>query len=171
MRRFPRYTSLAWKSLLVLPIFMVAVLTVVAGPSYNSARVMDTPTGPLTVWGYVYDLGGQPLEGANVVVTIVESGATASGTTGSDGRYQAVPDITADKYDLGYTIQVVATYNSAQQSTSVPVDQDMHDFGIAQVDVHYTYEIPEFGGVVGLAFAMLAVCVVALLVIGRRVVR
>lgn len=170
-RRFPRYTAMAWKSLLVLPVFTVVALTALAGPSYNSARIMDTPIGPLSVYGYVYDMGGQPLEGATVVVTILESGATATDTTGPDGSYVADPDIPADKYDLGYTIQVVATYNSNQQSTSVLVDQDMHDFGVAQVDVHYTYEIPEFGSIVGLAFAMVAVCVVALLVIGRRVVR
>ena len=167
MKRFPRYTALTWKSLLVLPIFTVAVLTVVAGPSYNSARVMDTPIGPLTIFGYVYDLEGQPLEGASVVVTIVETSATATGSTGADGRYQA-SEIDSSGYDLGFTIHVVATYNSAQESIDVLVDQDMHDFGIGQVDVQYTYEIPEFGGGLGFALVLVVVCAIALVMLGRR---
>jgi len=168
MRRFPRCTTFAWKSLLVLPIFTVAVLAVVAGPSYNAAHVMDTPLIPLTVAGHVYDLAGQPLEGANVVVTIVETGGTASGVTDSTGAYVAQPDIPVDKYDLGNTIRVVATYNSAQETVNVPVNQSIHDYGIATIDVHYTYEIPEFGSGLGLAFALVAVAAVGFVLVGRK---
>lgn len=166
MRRFPRYTTLAWKSLLVLPIFAVAVLAVVAGPTSNGAHIMAT--GPLTISGYVYDLAGNPLEGANVVVLIVQTSFTASATTGADGSYQALPDIPPASYDLGNTIQVTATYNSAEEQVSVPVTQDMIDFGMAQIDVHYTYEIPEFGTGFGFAFVMVVIAALAVVVLGRK---
>ncbi len=171
MRRFPRCTTFAWKSLLVLPIFTLAVLAVVAGPSYNAAHVMDTPLLPLTVAGHVYDLAGQPLEGANVVVTILGTGGTASGVTDATGAYVAQPDIPVDKYDLGNTIRVVATYNSAQETVDVIVNQTVHDEGFAVIDVHYTYEIPEFGSGIGLAFAFVAVAAIAVILLGRRSVR
>jgi hypothetical protein len=132
---------------------------------------MDQPLVPLTIAGHVYDLAGQPLEGATVVITVVETGATTSGTTNALGAYTAMPDIPMDKYDLGYTLRAVATYNSAQETVNVIVDQDMHDFGLAVIDIHYTYEIPEFGSGIGLAFAFVAIAAIAVVLLGRRSVR
>jgi hypothetical protein len=145
---------------------MIFAFTAVAGETGNRAQIMAT--GPLSVWGHVYDLAGQPLAGAEVVVTIVRTGATATGTTDSNGLYQATPDISYTQYEVGDTIRVVADYDGAQQQTTTPVTQDMEDTGMGEVDVHYTYEIPEFGSALGLAFAFVAIAAVAVVVLSRR---
>ena len=169
MRRFPRYSALAWKPLLILPMITIVAVTALAGETGNRAQILAT--GPLTVYGFVYDLAGQPLEGASIVVTIVETSSTAYATTAANGAYQAEPDIPQTGYDVGNTIRVVATLDSHQQQNSTLVTQAMVDDGLARVDVHYTYEIPEFGGVLGVVFVFVVVAAVAVAVLGKKAVR
>jgi len=144
------------------------LLAPVAAISLNDAHTLAV-IGPLTVWGYVYDFSGQPLQGANVVVTVVESGATSSGVTDFDGKYQASPEFTANsEYDIGNTIQVVASYNSNEQVNTSTVPIDIDDTGLLQVDVHYTYEVPEFGTILGFLVAAGLVGLIAIYSVSKR---
>jgi len=154
----------------VLPVLLMLILAIAAtaAPRPNQQPQPEAPTGPLSVWGYVYDLAGQKLVGATVVVKIVETDATRTDTTDSEGRYQTPSDFSTSEYDLGYTIQVTAAYNSLPQQNSTQVTQDIFDFGVAQVDVHYTYEIPEFGSVVGTSLAGVIIAGIAVMVLCRR---
>jgi hypothetical protein len=156
--------SSIWKPLAVVLAMGTLLLVPVAAISMNDAHTL-TVTGPLTVWGYVYDLSGQPLEGANVVVTVERTDATTSGVTGSDGKYQAWPDIPQADYDIGDTILVVATYNSNVQDNSSEV---LENLGVLQIDVKYTYEIPEFGTILGFLVASALVGMIAVYSVSRR---
>ncbi len=162
--RYGRIAGISWRSVVAVLLMLVLVAVPTAVLSDNGARTLDV-TGPLTVWGYVYDLAGQPLEGADVVITVDRTGATSYGVTGSDGRYQGTPEIDAAQYDIGDTIAVVATYNSNSQSATGTV---VEDIGVLQIDVHYTYEIPEFGTFLGFIAAFVIVAVVGAVLLARR---
>ena len=104
-----------------------------------------------------------------MIVTVVESGATRSGVTGSDGKYQASPDFAPNsEYDIGDTIQVVASYNSNTQDNTSTVPVDIDDTGVMQVDVHYTYEVPEFGTILGFLVTAVLVGMVAIYSVSKR---
>jgi len=159
--------SSIWKPLAVVLAIGALLLVPMAAISLNDAHTLVV-TGPLTVWGYVYDFSGQPLQGANVVVTVDRTGATSSGVTGSDGRYQASPDFSTSEYDILDTIRVVANYNSNEQVNTSTVPVDIDDTGVMQVDVHYTYEVPEFGTMLGFMVASALVGMIAIYSVSKR---
>ena len=72
------------------------------------------------------------------------------------------------EYDVGHTIRVDVTYNSVPTSESVIVTTTMETTGLAQVDVHYLTEIPEFGSFAGVAVASIAVGAIAMLSMRKR---
>ena len=166
----PRLRGSLSAKMLVAVLMGSIVLMIPLTAMSNPAHIM-APTGPLTVYGYVYDFYGQPVEGASVVVTDTRTHVSVGGTTDSDGLYQASPEFSTSEYDLGDTLEVVANYDSHIQSTSDVVTQEMIDMGLAQIDVHYTYEIPEFGSVIGYAVAGILVGMVAVVAIGTRKAR
>lgn len=156
--------SSIWKPLAVVLAIGALLLVPMAAISLNDAHTLAV-TGPLTVVGYVYDLSGQPLQGANVVVTVDRTGATSSGVTGSDGSYQASPDFSTSEYDIGDTIRVVANYNSNEEVNTSTV---LEDLGLLQIDVHYTYEVPEFGTILGFLVATVLVGMIAIYSVSKR---
>jgi len=156
--------SSIWKPLAVVLAIGALLLVPMAAISLNDAHTLAV-TGPLTVWGYVYDFSGQPLEGANVVVTVERTGATSSGVTGIDGKYQASPDFSTTEYDIGDTILVVANYNSNPETNSTKV---LEDLGVLQIDVLYTYEVPEFGTILGFLVAAGLVGMIAIYSVSKR---
>ena len=167
--RFRLRGSLSGKVLigvLIGSIVLMIPLAVLSNPAHILA-----PTGPLTVWGYVYDFDGQPIVGANVVVTDQRTSVTSSGTTNAIGLYQALPEFASSDYDIDDIMEVVSTYNTNPQSNTTKVTQDMIDSGLAQVDVHYTYEIPEFGSMLGYAIASILIGMVAVVALGTRKAR
>jgi hypothetical protein len=147
-------------ALMVVPLLSIGVASV-------PAHTMDA-TGPLTVLGHVYDYYGLPLSGATVVATILETSFSTSGVTDGNGAYQCTPDIPANKYDEGYTLRVVATYASLPDQNQTQITAEMNSTGIAEIDVHYTYEIPEFGPILGVGIAGMVVAVVSIFSLTRR---
>ena len=140
-----------------------AVIGLLVGCVLMSTTNATAATGPLTVYGTVYDNMGYPLEGASVVITIVETAASRSTTTDESGFYTCAADeFAAGDYDEGDTIQVVATYNSVEATNSTAVTALMEGNGIAGMDVHYLTEIPEFGSLFGVLLVSIALGVVAL---------
>lgn len=146
-----------------------AVVALLVGAMLVSTTNASAATGPLTVYGYVYDNLGDPLEGATVVITIVATAESRSTTTDENGFYtNAADEFESGDYDVGDTIQVVSTYNSVEATNSEEVTEDMEEFGLAQVDVHYLTEIPEFGSFAGVVVASIAVGAVAMLSMRKR---
>jgi hypothetical protein len=123
---------------------------------------------PLSVYGWVYDSGGLPVEGAAVLVLIVETSHTRYATTDADGLYSTSSDFNSTDYAVGNTIRVYATYNSEVVQNQTTVTLEMSTGGIAQVDVHFTYEIPEFGSLTGTVVAMSGVALVGAAFFARR---
>ena len=145
----------------------LAVVTVFAALVFVSLMSMSGPAaaGPLnlTVYGWVYDSGGLPIEGADIVVE-VRAGTFPSeaSTTDSDGFYQVEFDL-AD-WNVGDTVRTTATYNAQQE-----YDEAIADAGsTVGIDIHFTFEIPEFGSFPGVVIATVLVGSVALMSIRRR---
>lgn len=60
-------------------------------------------------------------------------------------------------WSIGNTIEVIATYNSNQEINSTIAD----DSGSQTVNVTFTFEIPQFGDMMGLYIVMIIVGVIA----------
>ena len=137
-------------------------LLMFAAPSVRA----DNPS--LSVYGYVYDTEGLPVNGATVLIVIVESGHSRYGTTDSDGLYSSATDFNATDYALGNTIRVTASYDSNLAQNETAVTAGIVSVGVAQVDVHFTYEIPEFGSLLGTVVAMVGIALVSAVALSRR---
>ena len=136
---------------LVSAVLMFASPPVAAGPAN------------LTVYGYVYDNAAQPLEGAGVVVE-VRAGTfpSESAITDSDGYYQVDFDYTL--WQIGDTIRTTATYGSYQEFEEAPAEADT----LMQIDITFSYEIPEFGSFVGVVVATVLMGSVAVISMRRQ---
>lgn len=144
------------KRRLLLSLAIITTVSVLATSVVipDTARHVAAGSAPLLVWGRVTNLNGSPVEGATVNITIVESGALRTVTTYSDGNYSnAADEFVPSDYQVNDTIRVTARYNSFEASNTTTIDEDVNTTGIAQVDVRFTVEIPEFGGPIGLLVA------------------
>ena len=103
---------------LVSAVLMFASPPVAAGPAN------------LTVYGYVYDNGAQPLEGAGVVVEVLAGTfPSESATTDVDGFYMVEFDL-AD-WEIGDTVRTTVIYGSYQEFEEAPAEADT----VMQIDV------------------------------------
>jgi len=150
------------KRLLAILAFELVVLVAVGVFLGQATKPAASGTANLSVYGYVRNMSGTPLEGASVSVTVVETPRTLATTTDATGFYIVEFDL-AD-WDVGDHIEVVATYDALQQMNTTIAS----DLTVEQVDINYTYEIPEFGGVGGSLVAIIAVAGVAGLFILKR---
>lgn len=121
---------------------------------------------PLTVRGIIYDSVGRTVENADVTVTMYNGAAPVSTHTDvsdSIGFYSTSFLVT--EWEVGYNVVVVAVYEgSPEDATSVAPNANTLD-----VDVHFTFEIPEFGSGWGLLVSGLTVGAVAVVaVVWRR---
>ncbi len=133
---------------------IVAAVLLVAG---NSAAEIY----PKGVRGYVWDSEGRAVEAADVTVNIKDGAtvvATLTDVTDAVGYYSVTAD-PAD-WEVGYTIEVIAEFNSNQESNST-VALSFEDAPYQWVNVTFTFEIPEFGGMTGLLVAGGAIGAVA----------
>jgi len=121
---------------------------------------------PLIVRGVIYDSVGSTVEGAEVTVTMY-NGATPVSThtdvSDSVGFYST--SFLVAEWEVGYNVVVVAVYEgSPEDATAVAPNANTLD-----VDVHFTFEIPEFGSGWGLLVSGLTVGTVAVVaVVWRR---
>ena len=137
-----------------------AVLLSHEGPvgDENIAYAEANPaTDPKPIQGYVYTLGGLPVQGANVTVKMINGGTTVNtqwvDSTGADGFYGVTFE--PNKWGIGWTIRVEAT-----KAPDLGVNVTVCDAEFSQwVDVTLGLVIPEFSGYapVFLAFVLVAV--------------
>ena len=146
--------SLAVRCMPVMIAFGAILFTVMMAVP---ATVSADATHPKWVNGFITDIMGNQLGGATVSVTI--DGNTKAETADGDGFYQV--SFIATEWTVGSNIHVVATYDS-QEAWS---DELADDTFVQAVDVQYPYEIPQFGGSVGLVVAGVFVAAVSVVLL------
>lgn len=118
---------------------------------------------PLIVRGVIYDSVGSTVDGVEVTVTMYNGVAPVSTHTDvsdSVGFYSTSFLVT--EWEVGYIVVAVAVYEgSPEDATAIAPNANTLD-----VDVHFTFEIPEFGSEWGLLASGLTVGAVA--VVWRR---
>ena len=151
---------------LALMVAFVSLFLMLSVPRSATA----TGTSSLTIWGYVLDVGDNPVSGASVTVLIVETSATSTDPDGSasNGAYQIDPEFDPSEYSIGNTIRVTAVSSLGTKIVETPVTSDMDTTGLGQVDVKYTTAIPEFGSMYGVLISTFAIGVVVVVVLGRK---
>jgi len=127
-------------SIAVLSISIIALIVIASNASAAS--------GPKVVRGYILDSVGRTVEGADVTVNIINAStkevvSTLSETTNATGFYSVT--FGPSDWEIGDDIEVIATYNAAQESNSTTAT----DYPVQYVNVTYAFEIPEFGSMVG----------------------
>jgi hypothetical protein len=146
--------------LIVSLLCVAAIAGIVMDPSSGAAPAEVTSVFPTDVRGYVRDGGGNPLEGADVTVSMIKPDTTLraswTDTTDSDGLY--ITTFAPSEWEVGDTIQVVAEYGLESGSNSVAAA----DVPIQYVDVTVGTAIPEFSdlGTVASVGGMLAMFLV-----------
>jgi hypothetical protein len=141
-------------------LFLIGMVATV--PMTSSA---DGPN-PLTVQGHIYDSVGRTVEDAEVTVTLYDGVTPMSeDSEPSDANgYYALTFLPED-WEIGYNIIVVAVYGGNQEDATAVAP----DANFIEVDVHFTFEIPEFGAEWGLLVAGIAVgAVAAVALVWRR---
>lgn len=149
------------KRLLTLLALELVVVTMVGLTMQHASRPAISGTGPYTVYGYITDSTGTPVDGADVAVTIDKIPTTLHCTTASDGYYQV--EFSESEWDIGNNIQVIAVFGGQETETGV-----CNDIGLSQIDVQFTFEIPEFGSVMGSTVVIAALAAVAIVFVWKR---
>jgi hypothetical protein len=147
------------------------ILTTVAFALVASALMVSNSasaaTGPKQVKGYIWDNAGRLVEGADVTINMLAQSdlsirASYSETTPSDGYYSV--SFGMSEWDIGDTIQVIATFNGNQEPNSTAATSTFSQW----VNVSFDFEIPEFGGYLGLLIAGGAIGVVGIAVVSMK---
>ena len=132
----------------VATLFVTAMaLTIIA---LLPASDVAAATHPTSVLGTVRDSAGTPVPDASVTVNMKDGEtivSTKSETTDQDGEYSVL--FLETEWEVGHTIEVIATYHSKQESESQPAVDEM----VQIVDVQFNFEIPDFGNEIGFLVA------------------
>lgn len=147
--------------MLVLPAFFLLLL---------SSSPASAGTGPLIVWGFVYDEEGSRLQGAYVDVYVLDKDTNAVKTeltglpypTGSDGAYTAT--FAPEDWVAGDKVKAIATFGTQSVSNQVTVVEE----GPLQVDLDFRTAIPQFGSMLGFLVAAGVVCIVGIAFVSLR---
>lgn len=140
-RKHPLINSRNLSAVLALSLVGIAIVALILAPSEQKRESSILATGPKTISGHIYDSGGSPVAGA-VVHVASKSGSTtyANLTKTSDGSGFYFVVFAPAEWEIGYTIEVYATYGSYSAINTTTADP-----GPAQVvDVHFSVLIPEF---------------------------
>jgi hypothetical protein len=139
---------------------MTAVLALAMVGMVLLAHTSSASIYPVVVRGYVWDNKGNTVPDTPITINILYQSngsvrSTWTTTTSSIGFYSK--SIDPSGWDIGDTIQVIATHGADQRSNSTVAT----DAAIQYVNVTFPYEIPEFGpGLIGLLAAGGAVAAV-----------
>lgn len=153
----------------ILPIVFIVAAIFAVGMLLSSS-VANADLGPKMIIGYVRDNAGNDLVGASVTVNIRDRStnaliSTLSDTTDSDGYYSVTFGPPASQWEPTYKIEVIATYNSAQQTNTTNA---LNNHPFQWVNVTYPYEIPELGSWLGIAIAGCSLGAVAVVLLVRK---
>lgn len=146
----------------VLVLSATAALIALASLSLVPASVAAGPAN-LVVYGFVTDINGDPVEGADVLVENLDRVVSPlTDTTDSLGRYDVSFEMAS--WVIGDEMRTTATYGAAEDSNTGITDE----FSTLQIDVQFTTEIPEFGSLAGVLVTMAIIGVVATVSLRRK---
>ena len=125
-------------------------------------------TVPKDVRGYIYDSLYNPVEGANVTVTMEDTDGTPSTTyyfdeSLSSGYYKVTFDL--DEWEVGYAIDVTAKFGGDERTNSTMAD--VEPFQMVNVTLLLT-TIPEFDGLFGSSAAFVVVVTIVMFIVIRK---
>jgi len=146
-------------ALALIPIVAVFVLAVaVPGDSAAASHV-------IVVEGHVYDSEGNLVEGIPITINMKDGETTLSThSTTSDGGGEYNYLFEAAEWEVGCTVQIIATGPAGQAVNSTTAPDEMS----VDLDVHFSYEIPEFGFDAGVLVAGGAVGLIAVAMLVPR---
>ncbi len=147
----------------LLPLFVS--LAVIALLSLYMVPRSEAAAFPLIVRGWVWDVEGTPVDGADVSISTIQgvtTRATWTDVTDSDGFYSV--SFAGAEWDVGNTIRTVATYDGNQDDNETTATAAPIQF----VNVTFTFAIPEFGSSLGLIAAGGAIGLVAVVALVWR---
>lgn len=145
--------------------FIIACAVLVAGLAMIMPRSVSANPGPYLVDGTVTDSAGRPINGANVVVVMMDGTTlvdTVAGTTDVNGFYTLT--LATNLWVPGFNVTSTATFNSVQVSDNTTVGVDP----FATIDLQYPFEIPQFGSILGFVAAAALVGVVAVAFLAKK---
>lgn len=129
----------------IITLMFVAFVLVLTPQQASAAE-----TAPLSVYGYVTDAGGIPVEGAGILVENVDQAVSDQTTTTDEDGFYIVEFPMAD-WTEGDLFRTTATYAEQQESQSDNAPSGM--VAVLQIDVQFSFAIPEFGSFVGVLVA------------------
>ena len=139
---------------------MFVAFALVLTPSQVSAA----EDAPLTVYGYVTDAGGAPVEGAGILVENLDQTVSAQSTTTDEDGFYTVDFPMAD-WTEGDLIRTTATFGTPESA------QDYAPSGIVailQIDVQFSFAIPEFGSAIGVLIASVVIGAIAVYKVRKK---
>lgn len=159
-RKYPLINSRNLSPVLALFLVAIAIVVLLLAPSGPKRESSILAIGPKTISGHVYDSDGSPVAGAAVhVASKLGSTTVVNLTATSDGNGFYYVTIWQNDWEIGYTMEVYATYGSYSAINSTTANA-----APAQVvDVHFSVLIPEFT-----SFSVVAVMTIAVTLIGIR---
>lgn len=133
----------------VLSILCAGIFVAVAivAPSAQKPASIEAAF-PLVARGHVWDVGGAPIPGAEVEVSVKEDDevrATYTDTTNATGGYSVT--FSHEVWDAGNTILVVVEFGGDSVENSTVANEDP----VQYVNVTMTIAIPEFSDLGGIA--------------------
>lgn len=135
------------------------IIAIAFAAMYLLSGFAQAASGPKVVRGYIRDNEGTVLQNADVTINILYPDtslrSTLSDTSDSSGFYSVT--FGNSDWDIGNTIQVIATYSSNQERNSTLANANP----VQYVNVTYPYVIDEFGSALGLIMAGGAIAAVA----------
>jgi len=146
---------------------IAALLLAICLPIMLGSETVSAGSGPKIIYGYVYDVEGNPYDGVTVTVSVwnnVDAKTTRIIDTYAGGFY----DVTFDEgsmWDVGKQVEVIADDGIAAPIT---VTDTLDAFGDQQVDIHYDTAIPQFGSAIGVFLAAGIVGAIAVVALPRR---
>jgi hypothetical protein len=151
-------------AVLMLMVMVFAIPSVVMVGSKNS----EASIFPINVRGYIMDLSGNKLQGANVTVEMVNetSGFTTKTLYYDSTTVSGLYSVTFDGayWNPGDTIRVTAKYDLDTQVNQTTA----RNVAMQYVNVTMAVEIPEFGSLFGISTYVLSVGMVASVIILYR---
>ncbi len=120
------------------------------------------------VLGIVFDSEGRHISGVDVIVEMIDGEtvvASRTAQTDANGTYEVVFDWL--EWNVGYSIEVTAEYNSNQVYNSTSSDASP----VQDVDAHFAFAISQFGTLIGFLVAAAFIGVLGIFMLGRSQVR
>ena len=129
----------------IITLMFVAFVLVLTPQQASAAE-----DAPLSVYGYATDSGGLPVEGADMLVENLDQAVSDQTTTTDEDGFYTVEFPMGD-WTEGDLFRTTATYGEEQES-----DTDNAPSGsvaVLQIDIQFSFAIPEFGSFVGVLVA------------------